>query len=511
MHVETSSRARSVAEPVPTGRRGPHGWRLDASLLGICAAIVRLPALLAPRELTYDDAVYGSIALAMRQGFLPYRDILSSQGPLFFPLVFIADLLGFRTLNAPRLLSIAAGILLTVAVYAIVRRTTGRAAAVVTAVVVTISGSVLRTTGGLTGDGPAMALAVTAVALALRYCELPTRGRAVAVGLAAGAALAVKLIIAPVAIPLTILMLWRRRAQDLALAGAIALAVPVLLALPWGARQVWEQSVVFHADADREREYAFNWEALRLTLWYRDRLVLAFVALSIVVVVVLFVRRRPLFAPDRDDPDTPPKGVLAVAYLGWIVVLFVELMLEAWQFSNHMAHLVPPLALLAALWPAPALVVAVAALLILPGEYQYLRPMVWPDTYGEQRNAAMAALDGLPDDAWVVTDAPELVWRSGHVIPPSVVDPAYKRIASGDFTVDTVMDATDDPRVCAALIWKTKYGYFLRGLRQELEAAGFEQVERFGELDYLEDDQRRELKDGEYGIRQALMVRPCPE
>jgi hypothetical protein len=354
-----------------------------------------------------------------------------------------------------------------------------------------------------------MALAVTAIALALRYCELPTRGRAVAVGLAAGAALAVKLIVAPVAIPLTILMLWTRRVRDLALAGAVALALPVVLAVPWGAREVWEQSVVFHADADRERDYAFNWEALRLTLWYRDRLVLALVALSLIVVIVLLVRRRPLFAPDR--PGTPPKGVLAVAYLGWIAVLFAVLMLEAWQFSNHMAHLVPPLALLAALWPAPAFAVAVAALLILPGEYQYLRPMVWPDTYGEQRTAAMAALGGLPDNAWVVTDAPELVWRSGHVIPPSVVDPAYKRIASGDFTVDTVLDATDDPRVCAALIWKTKYGYFLRGLRQELEAAGFEQVERFGEVDYLEDDQRRELKDGGYGIRQALMVRPCPE
>ncbi|MGH9024888.1 MAG: hypothetical protein ACRDWD_02050, partial [Acidimicrobiia bacterium] len=100
---------------------------------------------------------------------------------------------------------------------------------------------------------------------------------------------------------------------------------------------------------------------------------------------------------------------------------------------------------------------------------------------------------------------------SGHVIPPSIIDPAYKRIASGDFTVDTVIEAAEDPRVCAALIWKTKYGYFLRGLRQELEAEGFEQVERFGEVDYLEDDQREELKNGEYGIRQALMVRPCPE
>ncbi|MGH9025176.1 MAG: glycosyltransferase family 39 protein, partial [Acidimicrobiia bacterium] len=418
MQVETSSRARPDTVSVPASRRAPRWWWFDTALLGVAAALLRLPALLAPRELTYDDAVYGSIALAMRQGFLPYRDILSSQGPLFFPLVFIADLIGLRTLNAPRLLSVAAGIVLTLAVYAIVRRTTGRTAAIVTALVVTISGSVLRTTAGLTGDGPAMALAVTAVALALRYCEQPTRGRAAAVGVAAGAGLAMKLIIAPVAVPLVILLLWRRRPKDIVLSGSIALAMPVLLALPWGASRVWEQSVVFHADAERQRDYGFNWEALRLTLWYRDRLVLAVVAISVIALIVLLIRRKPMFAPNIDDPGTPPKLLLATAYFGWIAVLFAELMLEAWQFSNHMAHLVPPLALLAALWSAPALVVAAAALLILPGEYQYIRPMVWPNTYGEQRTAAMDALDDLPENAWVVTDAPELVWRSGHVIPP---------------------------------------------------------------------------------------------
>ena len=47
----------------------------------------RIPAFLAPTNLGYDDGGYGLAAVAMRQGFDPFRDIFSSQGPLFLPLV----------------------------------------------------------------------------------------------------------------------------------------------------------------------------------------------------------------------------------------------------------------------------------------------------------------------------------------------------------------------------------------------------------------------------------------
>ena len=51
----------------------------------------------------------------MRTGGVPFRDVFSSQGPLFLPLVWVADLVGFRTLDAPRLLALAAGVLLVAA------------------------------------------------------------------------------------------------------------------------------------------------------------------------------------------------------------------------------------------------------------------------------------------------------------------------------------------------------------------------------------------------------------
>ena len=67
--------------------------------------MLRLPALFATRSLVFDDGVYASSALAMRNGLQPFRDVFSSQGPVFLPLVWLADLLGFRTLDAPRLLT----------------------------------------------------------------------------------------------------------------------------------------------------------------------------------------------------------------------------------------------------------------------------------------------------------------------------------------------------------------------------------------------------------------------
>ena len=73
-----------------------------AALAGLTVAL-RLPAYLASAHLTFDDGVFGASAVAMRAGGQPYRDVFSSQGPLFLPLVWVADLLGLRTdERAPR-------------------------------------------------------------------------------------------------------------------------------------------------------------------------------------------------------------------------------------------------------------------------------------------------------------------------------------------------------------------------------------------------------------------------
>src|SRR5207247_1177428 len=118
-------------------------WRADAAVLAVVAVLIRLPAFFANRSLVFDDGVFASSALAVRAGEVPFKDVFSSQGPVFLPLLWVADLVGFRTMDAPRLLAVAAGVLLTVAVYSCARRLTTRAHALLAAGLVTTSGSIL--------------------------------------------------------------------------------------------------------------------------------------------------------------------------------------------------------------------------------------------------------------------------------------------------------------------------------------------------------------------------------
>ena len=136
---------------------GARTARLDVLALVVGALAVRLPAYFATRSLVFDEGVYSSAALAMRDGALPFRQVFSAQGPLHLPLVYVFDLLGGRTLDSPRLVSVVSGLVVTVAVYATGRRIGTRESALLAAALVATTGSILWTTAPLTGDGPAAA------------------------------------------------------------------------------------------------------------------------------------------------------------------------------------------------------------------------------------------------------------------------------------------------------------------------------------------------------------------
>ena len=63
--------------------------------------LLRKGYLLTPRD---PGLEYTAQDGPLVDGAVPFRDVFSSQGPLFLPLVWLADLLGGRTLDAPRLL-----------------------------------------------------------------------------------------------------------------------------------------------------------------------------------------------------------------------------------------------------------------------------------------------------------------------------------------------------------------------------------------------------------------------
>src|SRR5436853_2778978 len=130
-----------------------------AAAIAVGAVAIRIPAYVAVRHLSFDDGVYGASAVAVRAGGLPFREVFSSQGPLFLPLVWVADVAGLRTFDAPRLLAVASGLALVLATWSAARAlrlSTG--ATVMAAALVATSGSVMWVTGPLTSDGPGLAL-----------------------------------------------------------------------------------------------------------------------------------------------------------------------------------------------------------------------------------------------------------------------------------------------------------------------------------------------------------------
>src|SRR5689334_14866772 len=159
----------------------------SAAVLVFVAVLIRLPLFFSGRSLVFDDGQYGVSVVDMRHGFAPYTGVFSSQGPLHYPLLYVGDLLGFRTLDAPRVAPLLAGVAATLGVWIIARRLgSAPAVAFVAGLLVATTGTMLWTTGQVTGDGIAMAIMVWAVWASVFYRDAPSAGRAVLVGVLAG-------------------------------------------------------------------------------------------------------------------------------------------------------------------------------------------------------------------------------------------------------------------------------------------------------------------------------------
>lgn len=459
-------------------------WWRDVGLLALAAALVRIPALLAPTNLGYDDGGYGLAAIAMRQGFAPYRDVFSPQGPLFLPLVRIADVAGFETLAAPRLLSVVAGAVVTVAVYAAAREVMDHGRALLAGALTATSGVLLWTTGPLTGDGPAAAFAVSAIAVSLAYRRAPSTAKAVAIALLAGGAISVKhLLVAPAVLVAWLVVASRRRVLDAMLVPVGALAVLLVAAAPWGYTNVYRDAVQYHLDKTGRRKPVQNASKLVTTFLRRDLPLLAIGGLGLVAGLRPRDQNRAGIAPEEH-------GRLARLLAGtrvlwwWAGLVTAMLLLQDPMFRNHLAALVPPLALLVARYRPSWRAVAVAAVLTMPFQVLQLQRLYIPRHYRGDAARVVARLEALPAGAWVLSDEPGLVWRSGKATDPFFVDPSVLRIHSGipelAITQDRVLRAARNPRVCAVVAWsRGRFGSFA-DLPARLEVLGYEQVAELG-------------------------------
>jgi hypothetical protein len=403
-------------------------FRATAIAIALGAVALRIPAYLATRHLSFDDGVYGASAVAMRAGGQPFRDVFSSQGPLHLPLVWLFDLLGFRTSDSPRLLAVA--------------------------------------------SAAALVLATWAVTAGLWYRRSPSLRRAVAAGVLLGAALSVKSLLlgAGVAVAWALLPKRRHLAAAVIAAGLVSLAV----ALPWGLGNVWDQAFAYHLEAAGSRTPLPNLRKVVATLGDRD-LPLLLAGLAALAVAVESRRKRP----------STPGGMRLVA--AWLGVTVVVLAAEHPLWRNHVSHLVPATALLVAagfdrirpLRRRAAVAAGVAAAAVVPYHVVHLSELLWPAPPGAALAAARSDLRALSPGAQVISDDPGVVWRAGRRTPHDLVDTSILRIESGRLTGPSLARAAAQAPVCAVLAWSHRFGD-LPHFPKLLEEKGYRPIARYG-------------------------------
>ena len=488
--------------PVPDRRLWP-----DALLLGLGALALRLPAFFAPANLGYDDGGYGLAAVAMRQGYAPFRDIFSSQGPLFLPLVRLADLAGFETLNAPRSLAVIAGVVVTLAVYIIGTELLDRTRALLAGGLTATSGVLAWTTGPLTSDGTMAAFATSAIAVACTYRRRPSLAKAITIGLLAGGAVSVKHLLAGPAVLVAWLLVVAARRRvgsgrglDGAIVAAIAVSVFVFASVPWGTNVIHD-NFEYHLDKTGDRQPVANLDKIVTTFTHRDTILIA-VGTTGAIATVLGRRRRrrrgdspptPTPTPARaDDVDDSARNRLGRLLDGsrvlwwWVGLVLVVVVAQDPMFRNHLAALVAPLALLAARFRPPWIVVGVVAAVALPFQVADLQPLLRPQDFAGQAAVATADLDGLPPDAWVLSDDPGIVWRAGLGTDPFFADPSALRFLPSQgpavaLDEDRLVESAENPRVCAVIVRSPKRFGSLAGLPGRLFELGYELVSDFGD------------------------------
>lgn len=427
--------------------------RTDLAALAALTIAVRIPSFMAERHISFDDGVYGASAVAMRAGGTPFREVFSSQGPLWLPLVWVGDVLGLRTTNAPRVISLVAALVLVSATYLAGRAVADRAGAVLAAGLVTGTASIIWITGPVAADGAALALAALTVMLALRWRSDCTVRRAVWLGLGVGATLSVKALFAPVIVPVALVLLASRR-RSLVLAGAAtAVSFHLLLWVPWGPGNVWRQSYAYHLEVAQERTPVANLLKILSTMADRDLPVL--VAAAVVVAAAATQLRTTTSTSERRiiSPDT-----LLLAWLGGTLAV---LLIEHPMWRPHVAQLIPPIALLVARHRPPGRVLALLLVATLPYHVVRAWPVLHPAPYRDSSAEMVAILRAMPPGALAMSDDPGIVWRSGRVTPPDLVDTSILRIQAGQQTSASIAAAAADPRVCAVVVLSSvRWGSF---------------------------------------------------
>lgn len=427
----------------PLLRAGP--WATWAAIgIAIAFAVVGI-VLLNVRIRDYDEGVYWQSLRAMARGEALFSSIFAPQPPGFYYVLQPFYLIG-HSLASLRLAVLVLGLLGLGATYLAARLLAGAAAGLIALLLAASSPLYVHQSALLQADGPAVAVSMIAVALALvarRWSGRASITCAVLAGVALAFSAGIKLLGAVTVIPIALVLLDapRPRLRLLAAAGAGCVVGALIVLIPAVASPgaAFDDLVLSHLRASQaaHQDLAAN---LRLLLLHREE---PLEALALIGAVAAILRKdRSILMP-----------------LAWVGASVLAVLFYHPLFAHHLVMLSLALALTAALGLSPhraptlpsphgggnllaremgfvlasmglVLATAAAGIAVIVGDIQLARV---PDLHNAEMTAAVRSTAN-PDDFWI-SDNPFAVAAADRNIPGPLVDASGQRVHAGLLTV----------------------------------------------------------------------------
>jgi 4-amino-4-deoxy-L-arabinose transferase-like glycosyltransferase len=416
------------------GRRAGPAAKGAAVVVGI-GFVAAEAIVLTARVRDFDEGVYWQSIRALTRGEPLFRSVFAPQPPAFYYTLFPFYLVA-HSLTSLRIAVLVFGVIGLAAVYLVGRLLAGEFGGLVASVLAATSPLYLHQSAIVQADGPAVAISIAALALALlavRETGLWRDALAAACGLALALSVGIKLLGVVAVVPVAIVLLGAARGRGrlvaAAVAGGVIGLIVVLLPALASPGAAFDDLVLSHLRAGQgQGSFGAN---LKLVVLRRD-LPLELLGLA---GALLALRRR-------DRSVVPP--------LAWVIVALLAVLFYQPLFPHHLVMLTPPLALLAAVGLAPHLIVprgrrealttlgvtAVVLAVGIAGAYVVARdtgPVLAPDLHNLEMTAAVRVM-GQPEDFWI-SDNPYAVAAADRDIPGPLVDTSGQRIRAGLLTV----------------------------------------------------------------------------
>ncbi len=453
----------------------------------------------------YDEGVYWQSLRAMSAGHPLYQQIFYSQPPFFLLSAFPSFALLGGTLWSGRLGIALISLLGMLGAFLLGKALAGRLGAIIALLLMVVDTLYLVESQKLMAEAPSVAFSMLAVGLAYLWWEHPEGRRglgwAVLTGIALALSILSKLLCVVTFAAVALLMLarlwqiWQKQpGTGLAslrpiLAGIAAFAVTMLLVLlPFlsSLHSLLQDVVSYHTQSASIFGRAENTKLVRqvllsalglaafygalVALLWRDWRVIPLIAWLLGTAFWLW-RLVPLF-PHHLGALTPPLIALAVMGIRTTPV-------PKWNMPQS---LVPAMQRLAT--PLALLLMLVASAFAVRQDISYYVTDASLSTNGLVRQEARISVDlrqAITPGQWVVTDAQFIADMAGRNTPPELVDTSMVRIASGDLTLQQLIDATSQPQVHAVLFFSGRF--YLRNVRpfHEWVAAHFHLLHAYGQ------------------------------